>query len=299
MKVKMSFANGNDRLAMGFGVMQFGGAGVGLPPGGSVGQFLRKNSATDYDASWLDGDVFWATYNETSYADIKAAYDAGKTVLLLHPDNIILPLKQFGHDDWLEADFVEFYGVVGFANPYVYYARCDASEDFWTRSRMLLATNSKIGNLGDLTTSAKNSVVSAINEVNGKTGGVVIDIGDTLATLIIAAANASSSQSGEATILSTISDPELVSPYAEIVQTVAANISRGRNVVFRHSVFGVNYNCPVVSYGNGVVGMTVMTQTMSKADTIHIVMAYREATSYSAASVDIFVTYTQCAATIV
>ena len=166
----MSFANGNDRLAMDFGVMQSGGGGVGLPPGGSAGQFLRKNSSTDYDASWLDGDVFWATYNETSYADIRAAYDAGKTVLLHHPDDITIPLKQFGHDDFLESDFVEFYGVVGFANPYVYYARCDASENFWTRSRMLLATNSKIGNLGDLTTSAKNSVVSAINEVNGKSG---------------------------------------------------------------------------------------------------------------------------------
>lgn len=134
---------------------------------------LNRDLPNQHPMSAITGlpEVFWATYNETSYADIRAAYDAGKTVLLHHPDNIILPLKQFGYDDWMQADYAEFYGVVGLASPYVYEARCDASQNFWTRTRSLLATSGTTGALSNLDTTAKNNLVAAINEVNAHSGG--------------------------------------------------------------------------------------------------------------------------------
>jgi len=54
-----------------------------VPAGGDAGKVLGKASDDDYDAEWQSAS-FFATYGVTSYADISAAYTAGKDVLLLH-----------------------------------------------------------------------------------------------------------------------------------------------------------------------------------------------------------------------
>lgn len=58
-----------------------------IPSGGTTGQVLKKTSGTDYAVEWANEsggggttEIFWATYNSTSAADIAAALTAGKLV---------------------------------------------------------------------------------------------------------------------------------------------------------------------------------------------------------------------------
>ena len=70
-----------------------GPAGVGVPTGGTAGQVLAKASGTDYDTEWINQsggtqEVFWATYNTTTEAEITTAVTAGQAVLCKISDEI-------------------------------------------------------------------------------------------------------------------------------------------------------------------------------------------------------------------
>lgn len=100
MRIQMSFNGeeehlplgmtaGNDSMGIDFGATQ---TVAGIPPGGATGQYLRKNSAADYDAGWADGNVFWAVYETTPFADIVAAHSAGKAVFVKDDGGMIYAL---------------------------------------------------------------------------------------------------------------------------------------------------------------------------------------------------------------
>ena len=63
-----------------------GPAGPGVAAGGTTGQVLKKKSNADYDTEWANesgggggaDNVFWATYNTTTYSDLLTAYQADK-----------------------------------------------------------------------------------------------------------------------------------------------------------------------------------------------------------------------------
>ena len=70
-----------------------GPSGVGVPTGGTTGQVLAKASGTDFDTEWVNqsggaDEVFWATYNSTTEAEVTAAVTAGKAVLCKISDEI-------------------------------------------------------------------------------------------------------------------------------------------------------------------------------------------------------------------
>jgi len=62
-----------------------GPAGEGVPSGGSTGQFLTKDSATDYDTSWTNLDASKVSYDNTSSGmtatDVQEAVDELKSNL--------------------------------------------------------------------------------------------------------------------------------------------------------------------------------------------------------------------------
>ena len=57
----------------------------GILKGDGVGNVSGATPGTDYVAS---PEIFWATYNVTTFPEIKAAYDAGKVILLKIPANV-------------------------------------------------------------------------------------------------------------------------------------------------------------------------------------------------------------------
>lgn len=104
-------------------------------------------------------EVYWATYNVTTYADIKAAYDAGKVVMLKN-SVFNLPLLQIDATSALfsaNSRFNAFTATVTSAN-------------VWTSSSSFLVDwdtyEGDVGDKTDLTTSTKTNLVAAINELN-------------------------------------------------------------------------------------------------------------------------------------
>lgn len=65
----------------------------------AAGQVLTKTANGQEWADAAGGDVFWATYNETTYAEIEAAHDAGKVVRLEY-DNIVYELVMLQNAGW-------------------------------------------------------------------------------------------------------------------------------------------------------------------------------------------------------
>lgn len=65
----------------------YGGGGSSLPDGGTTGQALVKKSDTDQDVEWKSVGVLVAVYEQTSYADVKAAIDAHNAIVLDMPAN--------------------------------------------------------------------------------------------------------------------------------------------------------------------------------------------------------------------
>ena len=58
----------------------------GILKGDGAGNVSGATPGTDYVAS---PEIFWATYNVTTFPEIKAAYDAGKVILLKIPVNVV------------------------------------------------------------------------------------------------------------------------------------------------------------------------------------------------------------------
>ena len=68
-----------------------GAGGISDVSGGTEGQVLTR---TTDGQEWADAgsDVFWATYGETTYAEIEAAHNAGKLVYL-NKNNVVFRLS--------------------------------------------------------------------------------------------------------------------------------------------------------------------------------------------------------------
>lgn len=113
-----------------------GFAGPGVPAGGSAGQILVKKSGTNYDTEWADGgtsNVFFATYNVTTNAEIAAAYNAGKAVYVIH-DEYVAPLVEiYPNDDYA------FFGSVNGQHAHGW--ECDM--DRWSHVIRTIGTYSK------------------------------------------------------------------------------------------------------------------------------------------------------------
>lgn len=91
--------------------------GLLLPDGGTTGQVVTKTSDGQ---EWADaaGGIFWATYGTTTYAQVKAAYDAGKPVFV-KKDNTVYSLCYFYNNtlftfstDYVQEDNFSNWGPV-------------------------------------------------------------------------------------------------------------------------------------------------------------------------------------------
>ena len=105
-------------------------------------------------------EVFWATYNVTTYAEIKAADDAGKLVMLKAQVGYELPLTQ------ISSSSAQF-GVIK-ADAY-YFVKVTSANVWSVQTGNLVDWNDyadDIGDKTDLTTSTKTNLVAAINELN-------------------------------------------------------------------------------------------------------------------------------------
>lgn len=113
-----------------------GFAGPGVPAGGSAGQILVKKSGTNYDTEWANGgtsDVFFATYNVTTSAEIAAAYNAGKAVYVIDGENTAPLFEIYPNDDYA------FFGTTNGIQTYGW--ECDT--DRWSRVIRTIGTYSK------------------------------------------------------------------------------------------------------------------------------------------------------------
>ena len=64
--------------------------GEGVPAGGTAGQILAKSSDEDFATTWatLSSSALWCTYDETTSAQIEAAYQAGLPIFCVYDDNV-------------------------------------------------------------------------------------------------------------------------------------------------------------------------------------------------------------------
>lgn len=88
----------------------------------AAGQVLTK---TADGQEWADaaGDVFWATYNETSAAEIRTAYDAGKLVVVKIDNNVEYLVRSAGSGS----------GAVGVFARIEFNAQTNASQVYYRR----------------------------------------------------------------------------------------------------------------------------------------------------------------------
>jgi hypothetical protein len=94
-----------------------------------------KKSGTNYDTEWADSasDVFFATYNVTTSAEIAAAYNAGKAVYVIHGENTAPLFEIYPNDDYA------FFGTTNGTQTYGW--ECDT--DRWSRAIRTIGTYSK------------------------------------------------------------------------------------------------------------------------------------------------------------
>lgn len=144
-----------------------------LPSGGTAGQVLTKASGTDYDVEWTNGgggssDVFWATYNSTTYADIVAAYNAGKVVVCSY-DNTAYVLSR------IDNNYAYFYGV---NQTLLYFLRVRASDSAYYKTQYNAeVTSNKVSTLsGNETNTSKYPNTKAVADALGKIGVISHDI---------------------------------------------------------------------------------------------------------------------------
>ena len=122
----------------------------GILKGDGVGNVSGATPGTDYVAS---PEIFWATYNVTTFPEIKAAYDAGKVILLKIPEDMgevtrenagIIILNHYYYENSEYGEFGEVvFSLVGTSRVYVnqnspeslkFVVAFEAGNSFWSNS---------------------------------------------------------------------------------------------------------------------------------------------------------------------
>lgn len=79
----------------------------GILKGDGTGTITAADE-TEVELVDLPQEVFWATYNETSYAEIKAAYDAKKVIFVKDNLNNIYSLNAFRDNEFVFCNVINF-----------------------------------------------------------------------------------------------------------------------------------------------------------------------------------------------
>ena len=109
--------------------------------------------------------VFVATYGETTYLEISAAYNAGKSVICDYNSRRYYLFR----DSETQCIFVTNYADASLDYLYsvvVFSSNVWESRSFDRRQQLIDYVDGKTGSLASLTTTAKDNLVAAINEVN-------------------------------------------------------------------------------------------------------------------------------------
>ena len=142
---------------------------------GNSGKFLTTDGS---DASWADvpEEVFIATYETTTYADVLAAYNAGKTIFVKRTDTgLFLPLTQYSG-----TIFYFYYNTITDA----YSVRLYSSDTWQTGSSGLRPVTSVNSKTGAVTLTASDvgalpdTYTAPVTSVNTKTGAVTLSASD-------------------------------------------------------------------------------------------------------------------------
>lgn len=128
--------------------------------GGLPGQVLAKASESDFDVKWVtlssgSGDggggesaVFYAIYGTTTFAEIRAAYDAGKAVCMRKDGaGFVYPLIA------ITRNFAQFACVA--YNGYL--RRCTCDDDVWREDESALLAEMPVSTAVTLSASGWNS----------------------------------------------------------------------------------------------------------------------------------------------
>ena len=164
--------NSNNLVTSGgiYTALQNAGGGSLPTQSGNSGKFLTTDGT---DPSWADTpeEVFIATYNTTTYADVLAAYNAGKT-LFVKNGSYTAPLATYSSDTF---NFYVF--VMGSCYRY------SVSSTGWTTGTLSFQSSlpSQSGNSGKFLTTNGSALSwgnSPVTSVNTQTGAVVLTASD-------------------------------------------------------------------------------------------------------------------------
>ena len=159
-----------------------GGGGTTYTAGDYIDITNDTISVTGLDNS----NIFWATYNVTTHADVLAAYNAGKRIFLVD-GSYVVPLS--GKDNYNYFTFIYYSNVGGAEGPYVYRVTVDPNYG-WGRYYASMQANwnqtniyspDYIRNKPDLSTYATVASVTAVAasipeiELNGDSQVTAID----------------------------------------------------------------------------------------------------------------------------
>lgn len=152
----------------------------------TAGDYIDITNDTISVTGLDNSNIFWATYNVTTHADVLAAYNAGKRIFLIY-GSYIVPLS--GKDSYDYFTFIYFTNVGGTNGPYVYRITLDPNYGWGSYSGSMQGdwnqTNKYspdyIRNKPDLSTYATVASVTAVAasipeiELNGNDQVTAID----------------------------------------------------------------------------------------------------------------------------
>ena len=166
----------------------------GILKGDGVGNVSGATPGTDYVAS---PEIFWATYDVTTFPEIKAAYDAGKVILLKIPANVgetttmevsqVAPLEDYyyensEHGEYGAAKFslqnisnMGGYPYQNLSDNYLYRVSSSNNTTYWEKDYSISAPVStsyeKILLAADWDAAAKTQTLSNMELIDAYTNG--------------------------------------------------------------------------------------------------------------------------------
>lgn len=147
-------------------LLDCGGGPVMVSPAGGSGVF--------YNTFYVNLETMSITGADHTFAEMKAAIDEGKyVVLIMDGTNTHIPLYEYADDEMVfNQSCIQGSESGLFLQVEVSPSEDEGGDDIWSVYTATVSdATSKIGDLPDLTTTSKSNLVAAINEVNGKSGG--------------------------------------------------------------------------------------------------------------------------------